>query len=269
MERTNYNGELRLQDVGKKVKLVGWVSTRRNLGAIEFIDLRDNTGLVQLTIQDSSKVPDVRNEYVIAVEGVVAKKEQPNPKLDSGEVEVLVSSLTIVNKAENPPFIIADKTDALEDTRLQYRYLDLRRPVMLNNLRTRAKIVKLTHEYLDANRFLEVETPILNIATPEGARDYLVPSRLHHAQGVEAEVVSMPCLEVFDEQDESYQKSVLSLPKAQRYSFEMGSGLGWYKYADHVFSVEEFGRSAPGADVLKAMGWTAEDMAKKVLETLH
>jgi len=180
MERTNYNGELRLQDVGKKVKLVGWVSTRRNLGAIEFIDLRDNTGLVQLTIQDSSKVPDVRNEYVIAVEGVVAKKEQPNPKLDSGEVEVLVSSLTIVNKAENPPFIIADKTDALEDTRLQYRYLDLRRPVMLNNLRTRAKIVKLTHEYLDANRFLEVETPILNIATPEGARDYLVPSRLHH-----------------------------------------------------------------------------------------
>jgi len=94
-------------------------------------------------------------------------------------------------------------------------------------------------------------------------------AKILHAQGVEAEVVSMPCLEVFDEQDESYQKSVLSLPKAQRYSFEMGSGLGWYKYADHVFSVEEFGRSAPGADVLKAMGWTAEDMAKKVLETLH
>ena len=156
MERTDYNGELRLKDVGRKVKLVGWVSTRRNLGAIEFIDLRDNTGLVQLTIQDSSKVPDVRNEYVIAVEGVVGKKAQPNPKLPSGEVEVLVTSLQVINKAENPPFIIADKTDALEDTRLQYRYLDLRRPVMLNNLRTRAKIVRLTHEYLDANRFLEV-----------------------------------------------------------------------------------------------------------------
>jgi aspartyl-tRNA synthetase len=180
MERTDYNGELRLKDVGREVSLVGWVSTKRNLGAIEFIDLRDNTGLVQLTIQDSSKVPDVRNEYVIQVKGVVSKKDVPNPKLPSGDVEVLVSSLSVINKAENPPFIIADKTDALEDTRLQYRYLDLRRPSMLKNLRTRAKIVQLTHEYLDANRFLEVETPILNIATPEGARDYLVPSRIKH-----------------------------------------------------------------------------------------
>src|SRR5574344_1099122 len=180
MERTDYNGELRLKDVGKKVTLVGWVSTRRNLGAIEFLDLRDNTGIVQLLIQDSSKVADVRNEYVIQVEGSVQKKDVPNPKLATGEVEVLVSTLKVINKSETTPFIIADKTDALEDTRLQYRYLDLRRPCMLENLRTRAKIVKLTHEYLDANRFLEVETPILNIATPEGARDYLVPSRLHH-----------------------------------------------------------------------------------------
>jgi aspartyl-tRNA synthetase len=180
MERTNYNGELRLADVGKKVKLVGWVSTRRNLGAIEFIDLRDNTGIVQLTIPDSTQVPDVRNEYVLAVEGTVAKKEVPNPKIPTGEIEVKVEKLTIINKAETTPFIIADKTDALEDTRLQYRYLDLRRPCMLANLRTRARIVQLTHEYLDSNRFLEVETPILNIATPEGARDYLVPSRLHH-----------------------------------------------------------------------------------------
>jgi aspartyl-tRNA synthetase len=180
MERTDYNGELRLKDVGKKVTLVGWVSTRRNLGAIEFLDLRDNTGIVQLLIPDSASVPDVRNEYVIQVVGTVQKKDVPNPKLPTGDVEVLVSSLKVINKSETTPFIIADKTDALEDTRLQYRYLDLRRPVMLQNLRTRAKIVKLTHEYLDANRFLEVETPILNIATPEGARDYLVPSRLHH-----------------------------------------------------------------------------------------
>jgi aspartyl-tRNA synthetase len=180
MERTDYNGELRLKDVGRKVTLVGWVSTRRNLGAIEFIDLRDNTGLVQLTIQDATKVPDVRNEYVIQVTGRVHKKDTPNPKLLSGEVEVLVDTLKVINKSENPPFIIADKTDALEDTRLQYRYLDLRRPTMLNNLRTRARIVQLTHAYLDENRFLEVETPILNLATPEGARDYLVPSRLHH-----------------------------------------------------------------------------------------
>lgn len=180
MKRTNYNGELRLANVGEEVTLVGWVSTRRNLGSILFIDLRDNTGIVQLCVEDPSKVPDVRNEYVVQVEGVVRKKDVPNPKLPSGDIEVLVKDMEVINKAENPPFIIADKTDALEDTRLEYRYLDLRRPCMLNNLRTRAKIVKITHDYLDSNRFLEVETPILDLATPEGARDYLVPSRLHH-----------------------------------------------------------------------------------------
>lgn len=180
MKRTNYNGELRLANVGEEVTLVGWVSTRRNLGSILFIDLRDNTGIVQLCVEDPSKVPDVRNEYVIQVEGVVRKKDVPNPKLPSGDIEVLVKDMKVINKAKNPPFIIADKTDALEDTRLEYRYLDLRRPCMLNNLRTRAKIVKITHDYLDSNRFLEVETPILDLATPEGARDYLVPSRLHH-----------------------------------------------------------------------------------------
>lgn len=180
MERTDYNGELRLKDAGKEVTLVGWVSTRRNLGSILFIDLRDNTGTVQLCVEDPSSVPDVRNEYVVQVKGAVRKKDVPNPKLPTGEIEVVVKEMKVINKAENPPFIIADKTDALEDTRLEYRYLDLRRPCMLNNLRTRAKIVKITHEYLDENRFLEVETPILDLATPEGARDYLVPSRLHH-----------------------------------------------------------------------------------------
>lgn len=180
MERTNYNGELRIGDAGKEVTLVGWVSTRRNLGSILFIDLRDNTGIVQLCVEDPSKVPDVRNEYVIQVKGVVRKKDVPNPKLPTGEIEVVTENIKVINKADNPPFIIADKTDALEDTRLEYRYLDLRRPCMLKNLRTRAKIVKITHEYLDDNRFLEVETPILDLATPEGARDYLVPSRLHH-----------------------------------------------------------------------------------------
>ncbi len=180
MERTDYNGELRLKDEGKEVTLVGWVSTRRNLGSILFIDLRDNTGIVQLIVEDPSKVPDVRNEYVVQVKGTVRKKDVPNTKIPTGEIEVLVKDLKVINKADNPPFIIADKTDALEDTRLEYRYLDLRRPCMLNNLRTRAKIVKITHEYLDSNRFLEVETPILDLATPEGARDYLVPSRLHH-----------------------------------------------------------------------------------------
>ena len=180
MERSNYNGELSLADLNKEVTLVGWVANRRNLGAIEFIDLRDNTGIVQLTVTDASKVPDVRNEYVISVKGKVAKKDVPNPKLKTGEIEVIVEELKVINVAENPPFIIADKTDALEDTRLQYRYLDIRRPCMLNNLRMRAKICEITRDYFNKNRFLEVETPILNLATPEGARDYIVPSRLHH-----------------------------------------------------------------------------------------
>lgn len=180
MKRTNYNGELRLSDCGKKVSLVGWVSNKRNLGAIEFIDLRDNTGIVQLTIHDSNKIPTIRNEYVLSVTGTVNKKDVPNPKLPTGEIEIIVDELKVINTAENPPFIIADKTDALEETRLQYRYLDIRRPIMLERLRTRAKICQIARDYFNENRFLEVETPILNLATPEGARDYIVPSRLHH-----------------------------------------------------------------------------------------
>ena len=180
MKRTDYNGNLRLKDVGKEVKLYGWAANRRNLGSLLFIDLRDSTGIVQLTVLDPSKVPDIRNEYVLYVEGKVAKKDIPNPKIETGDIEVIVSKIEVLNKSENPPFIIADETDALEDTRLRYRYLDLRRPAMLKRLKTRAKIAQITRSYLDNVGFLEVETPILNLATPEGARDYLVPSRLHH-----------------------------------------------------------------------------------------
>lgn len=180
MKRTDYNGNLRLKDVGKEVKLYGWAANRRNLGSLLFIDLRDSTGIVQLTVLDPSKVPDIRNEYVLYVEGKVAKKDIPNPKIETGDIEVIVSKIEVLNKSENPPFIIADETDALEDTRLRYRYLDLRRPIMLKRLKTRAKIAQITRSYLDNEGFLEVETPILNLATPEGARDYLVPSRLHH-----------------------------------------------------------------------------------------
>lgn len=180
MKRTDYNGNLRLKDVGKEVKLYGWAANRRNLGSLLFIDLRDSTGIVQLTVLDPSKVPDIRNEYVLYVEGKVAKKDIPNPKIETGDIEVIVSKIEVLNKSENPPFIIADETDALEDTRLRYRYLDLRRPAMLKRLKTRAKIAQITRSYLDNEGFLEVETPILNLATPEGARDYLVPSRLHH-----------------------------------------------------------------------------------------
>lgn len=180
MKRTDYNGNLRLKDVGKEVKLYGWAANRRNLGSLLFIDLRDSTGIVQLTVLDPSKVPDIRNEYVLYVEGKVAKKDIPNPKIETGDIEVIVSKIEVLNKSENPPFIIADETDALEDTRLRYRYLDLRRPAMLKRLKTRAQIAQITRSYLDNEGFLEVETPILNLATPEGARDYLVPSRLHH-----------------------------------------------------------------------------------------
>ena len=180
MERTMHNGELRLSDVGKEVTLLGWVANRRNLGSLVFIDLRDASGTVQLIAKDPSILPDIRNEYVVEARGLVEKKDVPNPALKTGEIEVTLHSLKVISKANLTPFIIADKTDALEETRLKYRYLDLRRPCLLHNLRVRAEIVRCWHEYFGANGFLEVETPILNLATPEGARDYLVPSRLHH-----------------------------------------------------------------------------------------
>ncbi len=180
MERTDFGGNLRLSDVGREVVLCGWAANRRNLGSLLFIDLRDKSGYVQLVSDHPEDFPDVRNEYVIQAFGTVRKKDVPNPNLPTGEIEVYLHRLVVVNKAVNPPFIIADKTDALEDTRLQYRYLDLRRPALQKKLRVRAEIVKAWHEYFDANGFLEVETPILNLSSPEGARDYLVPSRLHH-----------------------------------------------------------------------------------------
>ncbi|MCQ2794481.1 MAG: aspartate--tRNA ligase [Bacilli bacterium] len=180
MERTNSNGTLSLKDVGQDVILVGWVHKKRNLGSLMFIDLRDRSGIIQVTVRDDVKVPDIRNEYVIQVYGKVAKKDVPNKALKTGAIEVIASKINVINTAETTPMIIDDNTDALEDTRLKYRYLDLRRPIMQQRLITRAKIVKATHEYLDEHGFLEVETPILTLSTPEGARDYLVPSRIHH-----------------------------------------------------------------------------------------
>ena len=179
MYRTHNNGELRLSDVNKEVTLVGWVSKKRNLGSLVFIDLRDRYGYTQVLLEES-KFPiakEIKSEYIIQVKGIVSKKDVPNMKLPTGEIEVVAIEVKIVNTSEQPPFIIADETDALEDTRLKYRYLDLRRPVMQNYLKTRAKIVKACHEFLDSHDFIEVETPILTLSTPEGARDYLVPSR--------------------------------------------------------------------------------------------
>ena len=180
MYRTHNNGELRLADVNKEVTLVGWVSKRRNLGSLVFIDLRDRYGYTQVLFEEDKfpNAKDVKSEYIIQVKGIVTKKEVPNTKLPTGEIEVVANELKIVNTAEQTPFLIQDDTDALEDTRLKYRYLDLRRPVMQNYLKTRAKIVRACHEFLDENDFLEIETPILTLSTPEGARDYLVPSRI-------------------------------------------------------------------------------------------
>lgn len=180
MERTCYNANLTIKDIGREVTLLGWVSKKRNLGSLLFIDLRDRSGIIQITVKDDVKVPDIRNEYVIQVHGVVTKKDVPNPKLVTGDIEVLADGINVINEATTTPLIIDDETDALEDVRLKYRYLDLRRPIMQERLKSRAKIVRAAHEYLDSNDFLEIETPILTLSTPEGARDYVVPSRIHH-----------------------------------------------------------------------------------------
>ena len=180
MYRTHNNGELRLANVNEEVTLCGWVSKRRNFGALVFIDLRDRYGITQLVFNEdiAAQISDVRNEYVLQVKGTVVERKDKNPKLETGEIEVVVSEVKIVNTAITTPMIIADETDALEDTRLKYRYLDLRRPVLQKNLILRNRITLLVRNYLAKYGFTEVETPILCRSTPEGARDYLVPSRI-------------------------------------------------------------------------------------------
>jgi aspartyl-tRNA synthetase len=181
MYRTHTNGQLRLADLNKKVKLVGWVAKKRNFGSIVFIDLRDRYGITQLVInQNLEEIANkIKNEYVITIEGSVNKRTSINKDLATGEIEVIVSNIDIVNTAETTPLIIADETDALEDTRLKYRYLDLRRPIMQNKIIERSKLLKVIHRYFDLHDFIEIETPILGKTTPEGARDYLVPSRVN------------------------------------------------------------------------------------------
>ena len=182
MERTHYNNELSLKNVGERVTLLGWVSKRRNLGAILFIDLRDRSGIIQIVVGEGLEIPDVRNEYVIQVKGVVAKRAVANPKLKTGEIEVNAEEIILLNTAKTTPLIIADETDALEDTRLKYRYLDLRRPCMQHYFDIRDTIKMTTHSFMHRHHFIEVETPMLCASSPEGAKEYLVPSRVHHGQ---------------------------------------------------------------------------------------
>ena len=180
MKRTCFNTDLSLDNVGQEVDLLGWVSKRRDLGSICFIDLRDRSGIIQIIDENTSNLPDIRNEYVIHVHGKVRAKEKANPNLKTGQIEVVADNIDVINTANTTPMIIADQTDALEDTRLKYRYLDLRRPSMQHYLDIRHQIKLITHQYLSNHRFVEVETPILCLSTPEGARDYLVPSRVHN-----------------------------------------------------------------------------------------
>ena len=181
--RTDYCGNFRLKDVGREVSILGWVSKIRKLGSLMFLDIRDREGYLQVCIKpDEIEVPDIRNEYVVEIKGTIVKKDVPNKNIATGEVELLASEVKVINTAVQPPISTQEMTDANEDIRLKYRYLDLRRNCMQKRFKIRAEIVKATHEFLDANDFIEIETPYLAPSTPEGARDYLVPSRIHHGQ---------------------------------------------------------------------------------------
>ncbi len=185
MKRTNYCSDLRIEDVGKTVTVFGWCQRQRNLGQLIFIDLRDRTGVVQLAFDDATdreifeKASLVRSEYVLAASGVVRERSSKNKDIPTGEIEVEVKELKVLGLSETPPFEIVENSKAGEDIRLKYRYLDLRRPDLQNNILMRSKITKVTRDYFYENGFVEIETPMLMKSTPEGARDYLVPSRIH------------------------------------------------------------------------------------------
>ena len=188
LKRTHYCGDLRLADAGKEVTVCGWVQRCRDLGQLIFIDLRDRTGIVQLAFNDTTdkeifdKAFSCRSEFVLAAKGVVCERSAKNPDIPTGDVEVLVSDLRVLSKAQTPPFEIVDDLSTNEELRLKYRYLDLRRRPLLNNLMLRSKVAKVTRDYFAANGFIEIETPMMIKSTPEGARDYLVPSRIHHGK---------------------------------------------------------------------------------------
>jgi len=188
LKRTHYCGELRASDAGRDALLMGWVHRRRDLGNLLFLDVRDRSGIVQVVFNKETqaeahaKAEQARSEFVVAVEGKVVKREKANPEIATGEIEVVASKLYILNNAKTPPFPIEEEINAAEETRLRYRYLDLRRPKPHQNIALRHKIVLEMRRAMDEMGFIEVETPMLTRSTPEGARDYLVPSRVHHGQ---------------------------------------------------------------------------------------
>jgi len=188
LKRTQYCGHLRAKDAGHDAIVMGWVAKRRDLGNLLFLDVRDRSGIVQVVFNKETdatahaKAEQVRSEYVVAVEGKVVLRQKPNPEIGTGEVEIIASKLHILNNAKTPPFPIEEEVNAAEETRLRYRYLDMRRPKLHKNIVLRHKIVLEIRKVMDEMGFVEVETPMLTRSTPEGARDYLVPSRVHHGQ---------------------------------------------------------------------------------------
>ncbi len=188
LKRTCYCGEFTTEKIGQEVTVAGWVQKIRNLGNLIFIDLRDRSGVVQLALDDGTdreifeKAASVRGEFVLAAKGVVRQRESVNKEIKTGEVEIYLSELRILAKAQTPPFEVTDQTNVKEELRLKYRYLDLRRGPMQNYIAVRHKIAKAARDYYDKNGFIEIETPMLVKSTPEGARDYLVPSRIHEGK---------------------------------------------------------------------------------------
>jgi len=187
--KTHHNNELRMEHVGQQVQLNGWVSKARNLGGLIFIDLRDRYGITQLVVNPEEvnealyqEAEKIRNEFVLKVVGTVVERQSKNKNIPTGDIEIKVEQLEILSTSETTPLIIADETDALEETRLKYRYLDLRRPKMQQNIILRSKIAHSIRNFLGDREFVEIETPILTKSTPEGARDYLVPSRVHEGE---------------------------------------------------------------------------------------
>jgi len=177
------NASISIQNIGQSVELYGWVNKKRNLGGLLFIDLRDRSGIIQLVVKPENKnyelASTLKNEYVIKIEGRVCQREKENPNLKTGQIEIEVENLEIINTSIDVPFEISDNTTALEDTRLKYRYLDLRREGLKNKIMTRHQITRSIRGFLDNEGFIDIETPILCRSTPEGARDYLVPSRVN------------------------------------------------------------------------------------------
>ena len=185
LKRSNYCGTLRIEHADREVVLMGWIQKSRNLGGLIFADIRDTSGLCQIVfdINDNKelfeKAENLGSEYVVAVKGIIKERQAKNPNMATGDIEVIVSELRILNESETPPIYVKDDDDVSEGLRLKYRYLDLRKPQMQHNIKMRHKVCQIVRNFLSDENFLEIETPILGKPTPEGARDYLVPSRVN------------------------------------------------------------------------------------------